>query len=186
MRIAFVDLLFSWPPHGGADVDVYYVLRELKNLGYEVQLFAVREEGSWERGDIQEEPPFPLTLLEFSEGELTEQALAETLPVAVEQFAPHLIFLTQGYFFKTVLTEILCGHPLLTRCYAHEIHCQKDILRFRDGAPCPHSYAKAPDICRPCALHYQRQGVSTGRNWVGGAWEPYIWYRTNKRVNWWH
>lgn len=163
MRIAFIDLLFSWPPHGGADVDVYYVLRELKNLGYEVHLFTVREEGSWERGDIQEENlPFSVTLLEFPEQGLSEEALSRRMPVAVKEFAPHVVFLTQGYFLKVILSEALSAYPLLTRCYAHETHCHKDILRFRDGAPCPHSYLDTPEICRSCALEHQRLGLSRG------------------------
>ena len=97
MRIAFVDLLFSWPPHGGADVDVYHVLQELKKLGYEIHLFTVREEGSWERGDIQgEDPPFPVSLLEFREQGLSEKALSRRMAAAVKDFGPDIVFLLQG------------------------------------------------------------------------------------------
>ncbi|NLN92010.1 MAG: glycosyltransferase family 4 protein [Candidatus Hydrogenedens sp.] len=168
MRIAFVDLLFSWPPHGGADVDVYHVLQELKKLGYEIHLFTVREEGSWERGDIQgEDPPFPVSLLEFREQGLSEKALSRRMAAAVKDFGQDIVFLMQGYFLKVILSEALSEYPLLSRCYAHETHCHKDILRFRDGAPCPCSYVDTPEICRNCALAYQRSGLSSG---IMNAW----------------
>ena len=40
MKIALVDTLFSWPPHGGAEVDLYYVANALQQAGYDVRLFA--------------------------------------------------------------------------------------------------------------------------------------------------
>ena len=49
MRVAFVDLVFSWPPNGGADIDLYHVLQRLQAAGHEVRLFGVHERGSYER-----------------------------------------------------------------------------------------------------------------------------------------
>lgn len=163
MRIAVVDLLFSWPPHGGADVDVYYVMQELMRLGYDTHLFVTAEEGSWERGDIRDGAlPFPVTLLELGEQGLTEAFLHNRLYEAVAGFSPDIVFLTQGYFLKTALIEALKGYPIISRCYAHELSCHKDILRFREGTPCPHCYVESPDICRRCALASQRESLFAG------------------------
>ena len=67
MRVAFVDLLFSWPPHGGADVDVYHTVAQLEAHGYDVHLFGAACQTSWERGKFHSaDMPFPATRLDFS------------------------------------------------------------------------------------------------------------------------
>ncbi|HRZ17320.1 MAG TPA: hypothetical protein P5141_07130, partial [Candidatus Hydrogenedentes bacterium] len=66
MRIAFADMMFSWPPHGGGDVDMFHVLRGAAGMGHEVRLFAVRDGDAWERGRITGDLPFPAETLVFS------------------------------------------------------------------------------------------------------------------------
>ena len=55
MRIALVDLLFCWPPHGGADVDCFNVASELQAAGHEMHLFGLSVPDSWERGAFSPE-----------------------------------------------------------------------------------------------------------------------------------
>lgn len=155
MRIAVIDLLFSWPPHGGADVDVYHVTRELCKAGHEARVFFARESGAWERGQVVEETlPFPAEGLDFPENGFTASAAASRFREAVRPFKPDVVLLTQGYFLKVPLIDALSEYPLISRCYAHEIACHKDILRFRNGEPCPLAYGANPEVCRPCAVRY--------------------------------
>ncbi len=161
MRIALIDLLFSWPPHGGADVDVFYGMRELCRLGYDARLFFTREASGWERGQAEAASlPFPATRLDFPAPGLTAPALTARVQDVMEQYRPDAILLTQGYFLKVPLIHGLAAYPLISRCYAHEIACHKDILRFRDNIPCTHSYAKNPEVCRRCALGHQGAAIS--------------------------
>lgn len=155
MRIAIIDLLFSWPPHGGADVDVYHVTRELRALNHDARVFFAREANGWERGEADPESlPFPATRLDFPEGGLSSGAVASRFLEAIQPFNPEVILLTQGYFLKVPLIHALSDYAIVSRCYAHEITCHRDILRFRGGVPCSLAYNETPDVCRSCALAY--------------------------------
>jgi len=155
MRIAIIDLLFSWPPHGGADVDVYHVTRELRALNHDARVFFAREENSWERGQADPESlPFPAERLEFPANGLSSAAVTSRFLDIIHSFNPEAVLLTQGYFLKVPIIHALSGYTLVSRCYAHELACHRDILRFRGGAPCPLAYSENPDVCRPCALAY--------------------------------
>ncbi len=160
-RIAIVDLLFSWPPHGGADVDVYHVTQGLCAQGHDARLFFVHDPASWERG--QADPaalPFPAERLLFAPGEMNEATLTARIRERLDQWQPDFVLLTQGYFFKTPLILALGAYRVISRCYAHETACHRDILRFKDGAPCPYEYRHTPEICRACALAHQRTAIT--------------------------
>jgi len=168
MRITIIDLLFSWPPHGGADVDVFHVARGLRALGHEASLLFVREASCWERG--QADPgmlPFPADQISFAENGMTEENVVAQVGERVARYEPDFIVLTQGYFLKVPLILALQRYRVISRCYAHETACHKDILRFKNGAPCPNEYRRTPDICRACALESRRADVLKGG---GDAW----------------
>jgi len=180
MRIAIIDLLFSWPPHGGADVDVYHVAQGLMQHGHEIQLFFIKEPTAWERGLADPALlPFPAHSLVFSNNEMTESSLTVRVRDAIEQYRPDYVFLTQAYFLKVPLILALRDYRVVSRCYAHETACHRDILRFRNGAPCIHDYRSTPDICRKCALESHRAAIVSGAHnaWTqeymaARAWAP--------------
>lgn len=160
MRIAFVDLLFCWPPNGGADVDLYQVATGLARAGQDVRLFVVHEEGSWERGAFAPDTfPIPATRLDFPPGGLHVAELCARLTSVVDTWRPDLVFLCDGYFLKPHVALALAHHPLVLRYYAHEMACHRDILRFKDGAVCPNAYLKTPEECRQCALAFHRPAI---------------------------
>lgn len=168
MKIAIIDLLFSWPPHGGADVDVYYISQGLQAAGHELRVFIPQESVGWERGKLSPESlSVPVEIVDFSDSGLTAAATVRRFRDAVDRFRPDLIFLTQGYFLKTPLIKALAGYPLFSRCYAHETACHKDILRFKDGMPCSASFSTDPETCRRCAI----SNLSTEiRSEIPNAW----------------
>ncbi len=168
MRIAIVDLLFSWPPHGGADVDVYHVVSGLSKLGHEPCVFVTHDPSAWERGHVVPAAmPFNVCRLDFAAGTLSSTMVTARIKEAVHLWRPDLVMLTQGYFLKPALIHALASYPVINRCYAHEVACHKDILRFRNGKPCPHAYANTPDRCRRCALKHLGAGIKGGTN---NAW----------------
>ena len=180
LRVAFVDLVFSWPPNGSADADVYHVMSGLARRGVEVQLFVAHEAGSTERGNVQTDSiPFPATVLEFDRRELKPATLCARFRSAVDAWQPDVVFLTHGFALKPYLARALAHHRLVGRFYAHELACARDALRFKDGKPCPNDYLRTPDVCRACALERLGPEIRSGRmrtwasDWVAAeAWRP--------------
>lgn len=153
MRLAIVDLLFSWPPHGGADVDLYHVAAGLRRMGYDVKLFGVRDPQSWERGAFEPgKLPFPAEQIVAQGKGLAPDALCPRIREAVDAFQPDAVLLADGFFLKPYVMQALSHYPIAARYYAHEAQCQKDILRFRNFTPCTNSYFTTPDVCRACAF----------------------------------
>lgn len=153
MRIAFVDLLFSWPPRGGASVDLYHTATELECAGHTVHLFGLRDPESWERGVFDPEAlPFGATRLDLQPGQLHRVHTPARLAELVDTWGPDLVIVGDGFFLKPYLILALQHHRIAARYYAHEMACHRDILRFKDGAPCPKHYLETPEDCRRCAL----------------------------------
>ena len=153
MRLAFVDLLFSWPPHGGADVDVFHTVLQLRAAGHEVRLFGAKCELSWERGNF--EPgllPFPATRLDFAPKDIRPDIMPGRFRKEMEAWRPDGIFLCDGFFLKPHVAEALSPWPVAARYYAYELACPRDFRLFRDGAPCPNNYLETPNECRRCSL----------------------------------
>ncbi len=163
-RLAFADLVFSWPPNGGADVELYNVVAGLQDLGHEVHLFVAHEQGSFERGVVKPEAmPFPVTILDFPTPELVPGRLVPRFQQAVGAWGPDAVFLTHGFALKPYLALGLREYRLAARYYAHELACARDPFRFKDGAPCPMDYFRTPDVCRKCALAGQSADIRRER-----------------------
>lgn len=179
MRIAFADMMFSWPPHGGGDVDMFHVLRGAAGMGHEVRLFAARDEATWERGRITEGLPFPAETLSFSGDDFTGPRVAERFRAAVDAWNPDAVFAGQGFLMKPYLLAALGDWPLVSRYHAHEAACLRDITRFLDGAPCPNAFLDTPEVCRDCSLRRWGGAIRNGetnawlREYLGAAcWKP--------------
>ena len=167
MRIAFVDLVFSWPPNGGADVDLYHTIAGLQSAGHEVRLF-VPSADTWERGAFDPVAlPFPSTRIPFTRLGLRPGPVAQGLRDAVDAWRPEAVFIADGFFFKPALIEALAHYPCVGRFYAYEIACMRDLLLYKDGAPCPCNYLVTPDTCRACALEGMKDGI---RRWRFLTW----------------
>lgn len=178
-RVAFVDLIFSWPPNGGADADLFHVAGGLQDHGFETRLFVVHEEGSQERGVVRGELPFPVTVLPFTREELRPENLAKRLREAVDAWAPEAVFLAHGFALKPHAAQALAHHRLVGRFYAHELTCARDAFRFKDGGPCPKDFLRTPEFCRQCAANSLAPEIRSGkwRTWVSDyvaakAWRP--------------
>ena len=153
MRLAFVDSLFSWPPNGGADVDLFHVVKELKRLGHKVHLFGLEEPGSPERGLFEPtDLPFTASHVKISNGRHGAEKTATSFQREINKFSPDIVLICDGFFLKPYLIQALSEYPLLCRFYAHELVCHRDILRFKNNAPCENHYLTTPEVCRKCAF----------------------------------
>jgi glycosyltransferase involved in cell wall biosynthesis len=163
MRLAFVDLVFSWPPNGGADVDLFHTAKGLQAQGHDVHLFVSGVDTSWERGAFDpDDLPFPATRLTFEESELTPRAVSEAFREAVDAWQPDGVFVCDGFFFKPAVIAALAHHPITARYYAYEVACMRDLLLFKDGAPCPCNYLETPNECRVCAVQGMGESIRQG------------------------
>lgn len=169
MRIALVDLLFSWPPNGGADVDLYNLAKGLERLGHDVQVIFVNDPASWERGSIRAGSlPFPVLGVSGARKHFNRKSLPKRIREAVDLWRPEVVFLGDGFLMKPYVGLALADYPLVVRYYAYEMACLRDILRYKDGAPCPNDYLRTNDACRACALQHLGGEIKSGRRhaWV--------------------
>ncbi|HEO71133.1 MAG TPA: glycosyltransferase family 1 protein [Candidatus Hydrogenedentes bacterium] len=167
-RLAFVDLMFSWPPHGGADVDLYRTVEGLQALGHEVHLFFTGCETSWERGKADAASlPFPATRLDFTRSSLTPRHAPKRIREALDAWQPDAVVLGHAFFLKPFIADALAHYPAIARYYAYEVACPRDALLFKNGAPCPMNYLRTPDICRRCTLPTLKPRIT---QWRMVAW----------------
>ena len=163
-RIAFVDLYFCWPPHGGADVDLYHVVQGVQDLGYDVHLFVSSCEETFERGTLTpSELPFGATRIDFAQREITPRVLPGRIHDAVDAWGPDAVFLAHGFSLKPYVAAALAHYPTISRYYAYELTCPRDGRLFLDGETCPNSYLATPDVCRSCALDLMKGDIVQGR-----------------------
>ena len=122
-------------------------------MGHRVCLFAARDEDTWERGRIKGgSTPFPVEVLPFCGNGFTADKVAAAFRTAVDAWRPDVVYFGQGFLMKPAVTLALSHYPIVSRFHAHEAACQRDMLRFLNGVPCPNCYLDTPDVCRRCAL----------------------------------
>ncbi|MBI2425945.1 MAG: glycosyltransferase family 4 protein [Candidatus Hydrogenedentes bacterium] len=170
MRVVFVDMLFSWPPNGGADVDLYHVAEGLVQAGHEVKLIAVHVEGSTERGLIGDPQslPFEVETLVFTPAQYRLPRITALIHNAVAKSRPGIVFVQHGYAVKPYVLLALKEFRPISRYYAHEFFCARDSFRYRDGAPCPRNFWETPGTCRRCAFDAHQHAISAWnfRSWT--------------------
>jgi len=172
MRLAFVDVLFSWPPHGGACTDLFYTARGLANLGHDVHLFMAAVPGMGERsGADLELLPFDATKVTFNRTEFTPEVVANRFKSAVDSYRPDAVFVCDAFFVKPHLIDALSAYPLAVRYYAYEANCPRDFRRFLHGARCPKDYFVTPDFCRRCAVDGMGPELKRGEPYSGWVQE---------------
>ena len=151
-RIAFVDLLFCWPPNGGADVDLYHVLEALSHRNFEIKLYVPHFEGVMGRGTLSiPTMPFPVDTLEIPPAQQTETAIITAIQTAVTSWNPDAVILTHGYALKAPLALALRQYPLAAVLCPRIVLCPGP-TPVQDNQPCPLNYLDHPESCRRCAL----------------------------------
>ncbi len=168
MRIAFCDMGFSWPPPGGAQVDLHHTMSALQRSGYDVRLFAPVYEDLWRHGHFDPAAlPYPATPLPFVWEKVTAQRLCRAFRRAIDDWRPDVAFVGFGRYFKPHLIHALNGYPIICRYYMYEHLCLRNFWLFLEGQTCPNDYLRTPNVCRACALDLWGPHLSTGE------WTPY-------------
>ena len=160
MRIAFVDLEFSWPPPGGAQMDVHQTMTELRRLGHEVHLFAPATDRMWRFGSVDEDAfPLPVTQLSLGEKPFDRATAVPAFRDAVDAWRPDVVFLCFGFFLKAFLAEALSHYPIISRYYTYEMLCIRDFALHRHDTTCTKNYLDTPNVCRRCFVQFWGPGM---------------------------
>lgn len=164
MRIALVDLLFSWPPHGGACVDVYHAARELQELGHEPHLFMLQVDGVRDRlGADPDALPFAATNIPLTPRRFTKQAVLDAIERETGRFRPGLAIVCSAFFLKPLVIQRMHRQcPVLARYYAYEATAPFDTARYPGGWGVDLSLFEQPQAARAATLRGIRTAVRTG------------------------
>ncbi len=163
-RIAVVDLLFQWPPDGGARTDVKEITARLAR-DYEVKLFVPDLDFVFPRGRGAELPGFPVEKVPTSPLSFNALEFPERLRAAVGNFAPDLVFFTDGWYMKTPVLRSFADYRYVIRFYAYEGLCLRQHgTFFVNDRLCRRDYLKNGGdewlACTECALAWLWQSRS--------------------------
>jgi glycosyltransferase involved in cell wall biosynthesis len=155
-RIAFIDLLFNWPPDGGARVDLKEVMSRLSRR-HSVTLLVPDFQDYFPRGRIIGNFPFEIVKLPFTKRTFNSLTLPRVFRKALKKIKPDKLFIADGWYLKFPLADALRDYHPFLRFYAHEGLCIKDYgTQFRHGAICSRNYLGDTFECLCCALKHHR------------------------------
>jgi glycosyltransferase involved in cell wall biosynthesis len=158
-KIAVVDLLFGWPPHGGAPRDLYEVFRQAAK-SHHVRFILPALHDVITRGRLDVLLPYEAQLIRCVPEDYRDSVIGEKLKAAVDEFEPEAVFVGDGWAMKPVVARALAPYRPVVRFYAYEVACFRGAGElFRDGKPCPDSWLKTLSKqdhrrCMECCLEY--------------------------------
>lgn len=164
MRIAFADLVFAWPPTGGAQADLYHVIAGLQKAGFETKLFAASYDFLWRFGSFEPEAlPFPSMRLEFNSRDFVPQQIGRRFREAIDDWKPDVVFVGFGRTLKPYLLDALSHYPLISRYYMYEHLCLRDFCLFYNDKRCPNDVFHTPEACRLCIWQTWKHETRLGK-----------------------
>lgn len=155
-KIAFIDLLFNWPPDGGARVDLKEVMSRLSST-HEVTLLVPDFPDYFPRGRISGKFSFRIIKLPFNKWTFNAWHLPRIFKKAVDLLMPDHVLIADGWYLKFPLAAALKEYRPILRFYAYEGLCIKDYgTQFRGGAICPRNFLDDTFECIRCGLTHHR------------------------------
>jgi len=157
-RIAIVDLLFNWPPDGGARTDIRQVAVGLSRE-HDVVLFCPDYRLGFPRGRTVEDPGVAVHRVGFRDIEFFPWVVAKRMRFAVERYQPDWVFIADGWYYKPYVMAAMEGLRTVLRFYAHETICPKSHGHFMDRflRPCERNWLEGWDdflACVNCAWRW--------------------------------
>jgi len=150
-KIAIVDLLFTWPPHGGSASDINAVGSQLVKHGFSVQMFVPFYTSPFKRGNIRVPPLFPVHQLQFNKNTFTPEIVAQAFKKTVDMFEPDYVIVGDGWGLKPYIASALKKYKVFLRFYAYENLClMRNGVFLRDGAVCPYNFITHRERCLEC------------------------------------
>lgn len=136
MKLAVIDLLFRWPPDGGARTDVKEIAQRLAR-DHEVTVFVPRMDCGFARGAGVERLPFRVVAIPTTPLAFNPVHFGRALRQELDRFRPDLLFFTDGWYLKPLLIDRFADYPYVVRFYAYEGLCLRAHgTLFRGGKLC--------------------------------------------------
>ncbi len=181
MKILIIDLMFSWPPHGGACVDVKEVASRLVQRGFDVEMAVSYMPDMYPRGHVHGSSlPFKIHKLEFSSFAFNAFFVQRAVRKIADKVMPDFVYLGDSYFFKPYIINAVKDYKTIARFYTYELICPNYYLLYKDGKKCEKNYFDNPAYCMKCALSNMREEITSfnlsvwGQEFVGGlAFMPF-------------
>lgn len=157
-KIAIVDLLFNWPPDGGARTDVREIATRLA-AEHDVCLFVPDLTFGFPRGKVEGEMSFKVKKVPFDILSFNLFCAPARFKKEVERYAPDFVFISDGWYLKPYIVRALEKYQPIVRFYAYENLCLRGHgVFYKQGAPClkdhPGPFSASLAHCLPCALRW--------------------------------
>jgi len=160
LKIAICDLLFNWPPDGGARVDVKEIAQRLLKY-HDVRLFVPDYPScSFPRGVTETSFNIPVTRISFNHLSFSAPVLGKRFAQALDDFNPDKVWITDGWFLKPYLVMGLKKFSPTLRFYAYETLCLRSHGHcFCYGKFCERNYLadKTYLFCMKCSVYWLRR-----------------------------
>lgn len=174
-RLVIVDMNFTWPPDGGAPIDLMNVMTRLSKL-HDTTLILPRLDRltsflrrPWPlsktkffvRGEIRSNlpPEIKVKCVDFDAIHFSPKALAYRLQIELEDIQPDYLVLADSWYFKPDLVLALEKWKPILFLYAHEMMCLKgNGLLFRNEKVCDNEFLNGSretyKACLRCATQF--------------------------------
>ena len=124
MRIAIIDMMFRWPPLGGACVDLKETATRLKRNGFDIDMFVPQIENIWPRGMIDENVlEFDVHKIKFSLWSFNGMVLPGRIKKAVDKVNPDYVLVCDSLLFKPHLINVFKNYKVVPRFYSYDFLC---------------------------------------------------------------
>jgi len=156
LKIAVIDPMFHWPPHGGACVDLKETATRLQRDGFDMHLFVPTMHKIWPRGVVDENSlDFSVHKIRTSFWSLNRFSFPNKVRKEVDKIKPDYVIVGDSFFFKPALIKALKNYKVVTRFYAYDVICPNDSSllkkRYKSGT-CNSNYLEKPRECMSCAM----------------------------------
>jgi len=139
-KIAFVDLVFNYPPNGGASTDLYGIMSGLKD-DHDIRLFLPAHK----KINISQDFDFHYELIETSFFGFNYKSYPDKLKKELTRYEPDFLFVADGWYLKPYIINNLSEFNPILRFYAYETLCLKSHGHFaRLNKLCKKNYLQDP------------------------------------------
>ncbi len=191
MKILIIDLMFSWPPHGGACVDMKEVASRLVKRGFDVEMIVSYMPDMYPRGHVNGASlPFKVHQIEFSSVTFNAFFVPRAIKKVVDKVKPDYVYLGDSYFLKPYIINAVKNYKVAARFYTYELLCPNYYLLYKDGRICEKNYFETPIDCIRCATSSMKDEIISnnlsvwGQEYVGGlAFMPFYYEYAKKSLS---
>ncbi len=157
-KIAIVDLLFNWPPDGGARTDVKEIATRLSK-DHEVCIFVPDFPRGFPRGQIRSRLDLNIRKIPFNRFTFNFLQVPYRFKKAIDRYKPDFVFIADGWHLKPYLVTALKKYKPILRFYAYEPLCIKQhgvLLKGNDTCRRDYLDGSMKDVlgCILCAVKW--------------------------------